>query len=444
MRPNPSVPSCVGFAGRSIRRSPPMGVPVRILVATVLGFAAAAACAPALHLGSEVGPEEIPQLEERLLEAPTEVPLLVRLGRAYRSAGRLDEAVETLERAAALDPGEPAVVVHLGLAFEQADRPADARQLYEDHLQVGPSPEMLSWIHGRMVALRRQEFVLAARDAVRREQELTTTPPQPRHVAVLPFRYTGTDPLYEPLSRALADLMVTDLTQTDRITVLERMRVQVLLDEMGLVEQGVVDPSTAARSGRLLGAERTVLGELDASADEIMLAAAVVWVADALREPEPFSERDVLQHLFDAQKRLALDLYQRLGIELTAAERERVLQHRTQNLEALLAFGRGLEEEDRGNFTAAAAHYREAAQLDPGFQEAGTRADEAEVAATTTMEVPSEALDMMAVAAPVEPDVLGQLEGLIPDGLVRDAVSESQGLEGIGQRTILEVLLRRP
>ena len=36
------------------------------------------------------------------------------------------------------------------------------------------------------------------------------------------------------------------------------------------------------------------------------------------------------------------------------------------------------------------------------------------------------------------------LETLIPDAMVRYAVSESQGREGIGRRTLLEIILVRP
>ena len=71
-----------------------------------------------------------------------------------------------------------------------------------------------------------------------------------RTVAVFPFLYRGSDPALEPLGRALSELLVTDLGQVKRLRVLERARVQVLLDEMDLAERGLVDSTTAARSGR--------------------------------------------------------------------------------------------------------------------------------------------------------------------------------------------------
>lgn len=449
MHPKPSLLPRLGTVEAPPRSKILLHVRPWLLAAAFVGLAWGVGCAPALQLGPEVGPEEIPDLEERMLETPTAVPVLVRLGRAYRSADRLDDAVAILEQAAELDGTNPGVVVHLGLAYEAAERPEDARRVYEGYRQVGDSPELLSWIQGRTAVVRRQQLVLAARDAVRREEELAATPPQPRHVAVLPFQYTGADPQYAPLGRALAELLITDLSQTDRLTVLERMRVQVLLDEIGLVEEGLVDPATAARSGRLLGAERSVLGQLDASAEQITLEAAVIRAADALREAEPFSERDVLQQLFAAQKRLALELYQGLGVELTAAERERILEHRTESLEALLAFGRGLAEEDEGNYAAAAQHYRQAAQLDPGFEAAQVRADETELTAGTETAMPSAAVDVVAAGAPADAGFqdqgfLDQLEGLIPDPIARDAVAESQGTEGVGRMTLLEIIIRRP
>ena len=68
------------------------------------------------------------------------------------------------------------------------------------------------------------------------------------------------------------------------------------------------------------------------------------------------------------EKTTALSLYELLGIQLTVAERERVMQHPTDNIRALLAFGLGLEAEDRGDFQLAGQHYTDAVTLDPRFQ----------------------------------------------------------------------------
>ncbi|MEP0546712.1 MAG: hypothetical protein ABJF88_07265, partial [Rhodothermales bacterium] len=56
---------------------------------------------------------------------------------------------------------------------------------------------------------------------------------------------------------------------------------------------------------------------------------------------------------------------------------DRIERVPTRDLQAFLAFSRGLQEEDAGDFAAAAAAFAQAAALDPGFELAATRAGEA-------------------------------------------------------------------
>ena len=62
-----------------------------------------------------------------------------------------------------------------------------------------------------------------------------------------------------------------------------------------------------------------------------------------------------------------IDIAGDLGYPLTGAERQRVLENGTKSLTAFLAFSRGLEAEERGDFAAAARWYGEAVDADPGF-----------------------------------------------------------------------------
>ena len=52
---------------------------------------------------------------------------------------------------------------------------------------------------------------------------------------------------------ALTEVLVMDLAIIGRLTVLERAKVQMLLDEIALGEAGFLETATAARSGRILG-----------------------------------------------------------------------------------------------------------------------------------------------------------------------------------------------
>ena len=72
-------------------------------------------------------------------------------------------------------------------------------------------------------------------------------------VAVLYFDYSGPDEQLAQLRVGLAQMLITDLTGVEGAPVVERARLQAILDELELGHQGITDPATAARVGRLVG-----------------------------------------------------------------------------------------------------------------------------------------------------------------------------------------------
>ncbi|MBX6363198.1 MAG: tetratricopeptide repeat protein [Gemmatimonadetes bacterium] len=399
-------------------------------------------------------PADVARLEAALARDTSNVAARIALGAAYRASGEPEKARALLERAVAARPTDAGAVVALGLAYEDLGRFADARKLYTDFLSTGrPSAALRSRLRARLPLLARRELQAAVRAALADEQALgDSTPPEPRTVAVFPLLYAGRSPTLAPLGRALAELLVTDLSQTSRLRVLERARVQMLIDEMKLAENGLVDPQTAARTGRLLRAGRVVQGRIEGDSVQLRLEAAAVAVAGAdSSRITPVGGQDAAERLFDLEKRIALGLYESMGIELTVAERERVMARPTMNLRALLEFGRGLEAEDRGDYAGAAEHYRRAREADPGFQMAAANGDEAEALALATHTQPTELVGIAGVsvaaggptaAGPIE--LLAPLDGMIADPSVRDVGPEVTRVEGLGQPATVRIIIRRP
>jgi len=83
-----------------------------------------------------------------------------------------------------------------------------------------------------------------------------------------------------------------------------------------------------------------------------------------------------LQQLFDMEKQVVMQLLQRLNITLSPAEQRALSERPTADLQAFLAFSRGLDAEDRGDYQAAEAAYNEAVARDPNFRAAKERRDE--------------------------------------------------------------------
>lgn len=412
---------------------------VPVLVAT------AVACAPSFTSPMAPGREEIPRLEARVAADSGDAQRLFELAAAYKEAERVSEAVALLERAATIRPSDAGVALYLGLAYEDLDRHAEARDAYARFLELGGPPATERHVRGRLKLLERQGLVLAIRESLAQEAELAATQPQPRTVAIFPFLSGAEDEQLEPLSRALADLLVRDLSQTDRMTVLERARVQLLLDELELAEEGLVEPTTAARGGHLLGASNIVQGSIHGQEEALQLEATIVTVGgESGGRVSPLSEEDALDRLFDMKTRLSLQIYQSLGIELTVAERERIEQQPTRNLLALIEFGLGLAADDAGSFATAANHFNAAVAIDPGFEAARLGAAEAEEAADAETASTDDVARVTMEELTLISSRLDRLDELVPPALDRDAASEVLGREGFGSRgAVIEVIIRR-
>ena len=386
---------------------------------------------------------ELARLEQRVRQDSTNVDALVKLGAAYRAANRTPDAVAPLVRAMRVSPNN-ATVLLLGATYEDLARFGEARALYESYLVSGKSNALRRDLTRRLRLVERKELEVAAKVAVQRERELSAQPSTPGTVAVMPFSTTSTDTTTRILARALSELLITDLSQTSRVTILERVRVQALLNEIALGASGRVDSTTAARSGRMLRAERVVQGSVTQQNDQVTIQAAVAAVQAARNAPRraPVVERDVLNRLFDLEKRTALRLYEALGITLTVAEREAVERRATQNLQALLAYGRGLQQLDAGNFRQAAQHFARARALDPNFEAAAqSEADASDLALASIVST----TDLIIRATREFTAIPSSLEfNLLQSPFERDPVAEILGAEGGARGLFLELIFRRP
>jgi TolB-like protein len=220
------------------------------------------------------------------------------------------------------------------------------------------------------VSPERHKAEQAARKAVAEERSLDAKKLEPRTLGIVPFEVDPPDTALLALGYGLADLLTTDLARSKRLQVVDRIQLNAVLREIGLVEAGKVDSSSAPRVGKLVQARRLVLGylgwtpkgELGLNANIADVQTGDVQVAVSAQT----SINDILR----AEKQLAFELFEKLGVLLSPKEQAAVEQMPTRNVDAFLAYSRGVRFEAEGRYTAAAGEYQQAAGLDPGFKAA--------------------------------------------------------------------------
>lgn len=344
-----------------------------MVCAGALATALATGCATVTY---EARPEQIPELERALAGAPYDVDAGTRLGVAYYAADRLEDARTTLQSVVASETAPGAAYLYLGLANEELEDWSAARDAYNRYLQTGSNSSVKNEIRGRLALVTRRELRAEARAALQQEEVISDEPPTANTVAVLPFRLAGLPDEMQPLQTALADMIITDLSLTS-LQSLERVRVQSMLDEMVLAQAGFTTQESGARMGRLLKAEHVVQGVMSGTGDDLALDASVLATA-AQTTLEEVNRRGTIEAIFDLEKDVVFDILDALNITITAAEREAITSNRTGNLVAFIAYGRGLEALDRGDYGEALSQFQQATQLDPGFSAARVQQIEAD------------------------------------------------------------------
>jgi len=347
-----------------------MRAPAFVLILVAAGTVA---CAKQVRV-PETGPADLAALEARRARYQNDPDELTAIGIAFYEARAYDRSRDVLLAVLALRPQTFQAALQLGLTYEALQQYDAALEAYQHAGAMKVSGGERKAVEARIVALSRIRLAAEARRAIAAESTLVRTAPVPNTLAVLPWSYLGGNAELKPLERGLAHLVLSDLAKVSRLTLLERERVQAMADELALGAAGQTDPATAARSGRLLRAADVVQGSIrEISGGAIRLDANVVSATTAEIRASG-SATDQLGQLFAMEKSLVLDLLGRMGIALTPAEQRAIAERPTADLQAFLAFSRGLEAEDKGRFNDAAQFFRQAAVRDPSFSAARQRA----------------------------------------------------------------------
>lgn len=256
-------------------------------------------------------------------------------------------------------------------------------------------------VRARLGDVDRRLADAAARAAIASERSLDAASLPEHTVGVAPLQVTGGDSTTSSLGFGLADLLITDLSRSAQLQVVDRTRTDALLRELTLAGSGRVDSATAPRVGRLIGARRIVNGVVDATpGGRLTVSTRVADAAQGTLVGQPVTEHTSLDDILDSEKSLAFSLFTELGITLTPAERAAVEQRPTRYLAAFLAYSKGVRAEAYGDYRTAHAYYARAVMIDPGFSAAASHMQSVSVSSDQQPDVTATSA---AATAPVTP-----------------------------------------
>jgi len=214
----------------------------------------------------------------------------------------------------------------------------------------------------------------------------------PKTIAVLYFENNSVvdkDKL-DPLKKGLADMMITEMTKIKGIKVVERQRIQSIIEELNLNETDMVDKSTTQKMGKLLGAKVMLFGGFsNLFNDKLRIDIRIVRTetGETLKAEEETGElEEFLTMLQSLVKKIAADL----DVKMTSEDEDRLEASKDGNFDGYVIYAQALNFEDQGKklekqgkkteaksaYESARSMYQKAWDESDGYEPAKQKADE--------------------------------------------------------------------
>ncbi|MCK4413510.1 MAG: hypothetical protein KAY32_08205 [Candidatus Eisenbacteria sp.] len=193
-------------------------------------------------------------------------------------------------------------------------------------------------------------------------------PPGIHSIAVVPLKNASVTEheAMEPLGMGLAQAIITDIVGASEVRVVERERLNYVLDEIGR-PSGVVDKKTAARAGRLVGAQSFLMGSFTRVGKTLTISVHLVETETGVI----LKARSIdgkMEKVFDLIRELSKYVIDDLGAVYSCPPSKA-----DASVRALMEYAAGLDLLDRGRFVEAEGHFHLALELFPDYEAAERR-----------------------------------------------------------------------
>lgn len=191
-------------------------------------------------------------------------------------------------------------------------------------------------------------------------------------IAVIDFQNSSVDhkKKYDPLEKGFADILINRLNGTTQLKVVERDRIQWILNELEI--QNKYEMQGAIKAGEQLGVHAVILGSYIVVKKEIWLSARLVKVATS----EVLLTQDIKGKVDDF-----FELTEKLSKKIAAAIDSQIkhesasIRKDSNSLEAMLSYSEGLVYLEKAEYERAYQKFIEALDHDPRYDRARMKAE---------------------------------------------------------------------
>ena len=186
-----------------------------------------------------------------------------------------------------------------------------------------------------------------------------SSPADNRSIAVLPFVNMSSDKANAYFSDGLAETLLDMLAQVSTLKVTARTSSFAFRDKTMDVRE----------IGKRLNVAHVLEGSVQKSGDKVRITAQLIRASDGVHMWSKRYDRQ-LTDVFRIQDEIATEVVDSLKVVMASADRDRLTQKRTDNLQAYDHYLKGrvlARDPARANLLGAVAQFEQAIALDPGF-----------------------------------------------------------------------------
>jgi len=176
------------------------------------------------------------------------------------------------------------------------------------------------------------------------------------------------------LTKGIADFFEADFAKFSDLKVVERDKVNFILNEIALSESGKVSSATAIQVGKLLGAQLMVFGnitQIDGKKCKMLVKAVKVETSEIIATVEKEGKPDY----FKMEKELVKELAAKLDMNLTDEASAMLDAGGTASFDAATLYSKGLHYMDKYDYKKAYDFFKLAYEKDNSFVEAKQKMD---------------------------------------------------------------------
>ncbi len=286
---------------------------------------------------------------------------------SYYNLSKYRHSFAISKRILSLDKYNSAAIFYAGMNLVMMNKQVLAKKVFRYYTVLSRFDPYCKFIKAKYNDLVQNEMEKRAQMAIKMEANISQDQIDDNTIAVLYFMNVVEDPEWNSLSKGLAEMMITDLSQIKRLKVLERVYLQKLIEEMQLGMSELADESMVPRMGRLLKAKTLINGTFAVKSDQdlVITSNLIDILSQSDFQSNEFS--GALKEIFELEKKIVFATINQMGIQLTADEKRRIGKYATKNFEAFKTYCQGLDAYDIGDYGTAMSCFQQAIKLDPHF-----------------------------------------------------------------------------